>query len=430
MKIIVHSMREYILYMIALTGELSIKEFIDSNKEYSQRWIRGNIAELIKEGYVKKHVYKDSNKTITENGTLRIKNPKGEELLKEMSEELLHQYELMSGGKAGERYKGNASRRERLRNEFYLTQVLSETGVEINLLPYEYITINNSPWASAEREKILEEEKSMVENYYKSNHSLYSRDGQILSLNEIKFKITEDVVNYFPIKILGSLRNTKQGKQNVFSRMFGFLMKNQKLIYGYMIYSDNPIWFTSAERKTIMMIKKELFAIGSEEYNQSEEGVFYFNDTEQYTNYLSPRSDTEKKDTLRKNYIRPTDILNHAYMLPLTENHVMIRELIFLEKGMEQINNLLLQDSYIPGKDYDGEINGIHIYNLLSSDMRKLNLLKKECQDKYCIALIHPWQKEGIKRYCNCNDEYLQFKEILPEEFEECIQILLYSDNN
>lgn len=391
---------EYILFLIGLCGEVETDEIIDLEGT-SRVWNMRVINQLLKDKIIKRHSY-DTEIYKGAKEVLRLRDAKGEPMMEAISSELRFHYDLIRG-KRGNRNKGDARYKDRTRKSSKISQTLYKTGMPVDM--FTHTLINTA-------EKLNGKGESTSQNSYTKPKSIFTEEGDLLKPLEILERLGVNEEMYFSSKALARMNTGgNERARNLMSKAQGMLVKGNHILPVYYLQSANETWNKECEVSMMFTTNHFKRELGRTVTSEKGEAVFFIEEKDILPDFIFPSKKIKRA-------INPEAVYENAYMIPISENHEEIRQMILKENFHERSNELLLGENEIKGKSYDGMMEGLKIYNLLSSNIAKIKSVKGELKNGSAAVIIHQWQADLMSRMFG---ESLQAVILNEEEFYELV---------
>lgn len=381
MKITVTNFEEMILALISICGEVDEKylfsRFDDSIlKNYSYNYAKQTLRQMDQDAKLinrKQYNGLESNRKF-----LRLSKRKGYDALEKISEELMPHFELMAGDE-NNRYKGSANRLLRKRDTMFLSLTHLLDGIMV-----DYLWIDSSSKVDGE-----------INPEYRK--SIFNKQGTLLHPKEIISKMETGDVCYLTSGALKDIHNQAASIFKGNTKYTGLLLSPPVCFICYYIPYADYSW-SNTEMQLKLLVKTYNTNLVGEERAKPPAAIFYLYDTDCYYNFINYQAE-EKNKGGRGRRLNPADIYESGFFLPLDANYREIREILLMENGSEKLSRVILGENYIQGAEHDGMVKGCKVYNLLLSDLVKMQRIQDKVRDEDSIIVIHAWQEETMRKF-------------------------------
>lgn len=384
--------KEYILTCIGIVGEIE-EEWIRSvlSANYSPRFIKNLINEMLSGKLIKR----------TKENHFRLKKPKGLEWVKSKSEDLYSNYMLITNNHS---FAGGERRTRRRFANIKILEHLIEKNIPINFYDLKLQTTIGRKSAYKTENNIMDiiGISRDVSKEYRSIFEPATRE--LKTLDELFAFIEPDDVFFLTGKIIrqeehSTIHQTTTRKSS--SRMYGILVSNQNFYPVYYVNAGTE-WSPKIENQANLILKNSWWKKwGNEEKekdysaNLKGDAIFYYDapgTAEEYTNKILQK---------RPKGIRPWDVYEKAFLIPLSDNYI---EKIILANDFEnKLHNALFGEARKYDSFYDATINNSPTWEVLTNDIvkiRKIKSIEKTIKDAgYSPILIaQEWQEKYLKK--------------------------------
>lgn len=396
MIVYVSNLQEMILALVGIAGEVDEKylfsRFLNSIlNQYSYTYAKRTIRSMCEQNMLNKKGYKDIDE---KEKYLRLSKIAGDKAAADISEELLPHFSLMAGD-ANNRYKGTKNRLRRKKDTMHLALTHLLDGIMV-----DFITIEYDP----------QKEKGREENEYRK--SVFDKNGMLLHPKDVIGKMEKEDLCYFTSGALRDIHNKAASVLKGNTQYCGLLMAYPKYYICYYIPRPDYTW-SNTEEQLKLIVKSYVTSLYGDK-TEPPAAIFYLEDEVMYDRYINP-SQEDKVAKVRGKRINPPDIYERGYLLPLSGNYRSIREILLMEEGEARLSKVILEENYIPNKEYDGMVRGCKIFNLLLCDYCKMIRIRSEVIRDDAIILVHKWQEETAKKFFSSKTRMVVIDE---DEFE------------
>lgn len=398
---------EYILFLICICGEIDELSAVH-NLSVTENFARKQVMKLVRTKKIRRYKYLDEN--FDGNKTsLRLCSPEGEGAAINLSHELYWHWSLLVGSK-NSRYKGTRSHKERLRRSFVLSQIFYQSGIMVDMLQHSY-------------EKKTIEERGNINDIFPETYShfikektIFDEHGNLLLPDEILSRLDKDDTCYFTSRALSRMNDSRMTNNRcLMSRMHGMLIRDNIAFNVYYIGAGGEQWWPDVERQTMTILNRYLKSRPNSNVVGEGAAMIFTPSENIYYEMVYPKKNS-------KGRINPIGIYSKAHILPLNQNHIIIRQILLLENGETKLSEILLGTDYVAGEMYDGITKGYEVYNFLTNDLVRMDSVKTRIASVPSLVIINPWQHSTVKRMYPST---VQIIEITAEQLEELYEEIL-----
>ena len=388
---------QYIIFLLTLCGQLPKEDILNSGI-FAPDYIRKAFRKMELDHMIRNFKVKlDENEV----NVVRLRDSWSMDIVKEISPELAAHYDMLVG-LPGERFKGNARYRERLYKQGKLIKMIYDSGMMVDFIRHNH-TPNffgkNGPPEGGRQPK-----KNMFDVYYK-DQTIFDTDGKLLSPVEIISRIDKNEPCFFTNKAL-FYQDAEwfKNRRQMMSRSYGTYVRGKTFYTVYYFRSARESWMNDAEYSNMTMIQ----TLQKRFYPEAREGR---GSAILYVPAPSVVMDLYHIPKKAKRKITPNEVYDKANIIPISENHINLRNLLLIENWKEKCKSILLEENASKeGMDYDGMLDGQEVHILLDNDMCKIRSLSRKLKDRPCILVIHPWQRELIEDQFGKNTEVVEIE--------------------
>ena len=386
MDIIISSVREYLLAMVAITGQAERKN-LGSELPYSVDRLNSMISVAYSEKLLTKYKSETTNKAF-----LRLSSPNGDIKLKNISIELYYHLILLLGSE-DRRYHLSGVARTRLEYNSIVVKQFYDAGCSI-----DRIRIIFQPKSETRPPAVRKETLRQTKPLHWDTNSVFEKDGTLRSIEDVTSETTLNNMAYFTLKAL-KLREEKtiNSRENM-SRSYGLLLSGE---FAYMVYYIDETeykWSINVEDllRTMYRTSKRLPKTNN---IYGPDGLFFVPDVKIYTDVLARKNK-------RKYICWPLNLFKeHAYMLPMDQpvTNSLIK-FMTIENGRRKFLYQAGASENEIGEDYDLLIDDIYWFMFCTADLKVLDNARRYIREgKVVSVMLMDFQKEGAAKYLGLN---------------------------
>ena len=316
---------------------------------------------------IRKYTYSDGKRAYRPN------KPKGEDAMRDISDELWQHFNLMAGND-NRRYKGTKKDRAKIRGLYKTTEMMFDSGITCDLIDLE---LDGSGSKSQER--------------------IFTSSGAVETPEHIFSCIPSTESHFLTSRATRSLLDpSAKAPRDLMYRSIGTLIKGPAVYNIYHIYAVNEMWWNDVEIQMSEALKKKI-----------EDNLPYFKDNNKkiirksaifyFTSEAVLRDFMLTLKSKRENRIEPDAVYNLSYAVYLSGNAGDITNMLLVPDWKKKLNSLLsriLNAEETPEEKCDMKMNGLPVYNLLCCNIGMIRKLKGLITKNECIILIHPWMRD------------------------------------
>lgn len=372
MNIYPYKIKDYYMARLCVTGELPCIG-LARVEEFDYTHSTREIKKLNQEKLIRTYRYPDNKRFY------RLSDPNGTEAMKEFPEELRYHLDMMIGPK-GERYKRSVDYRLKQRRIFEVADMFAKHEVSVDLI------------------KIIKPQSKIGRNQSITEAhgpSIFLGDGTRKTFQDILERIPKDEPVFLTNKVMYKISEafTPHPKEHMY-RAIGLLIKGLNVYSVYYINSTKEIWWkdveTSLAHHTVRFAKSHLEAYEEIQGNRlpMKKAIFYMSDAGQVIDFL----DTEKPT------LKPNDVYDLAYIVPLKENAFDISRMLMERNWKPKLDEILFEEVAKREDICDGYIKGVPGYNLLCLNLAEYKKKINHLRNKRGIIFTHDWMAEYVRK--------------------------------
>ena len=398
MKILLYNVREYIVFLCGMCGELDSKD-LSTKLNRSRSYIDNILADMKNDKYIRRFRYKASTHSaclFSSNYTqIRLK-PSGEDMLDELAPELFWHYNLIvpptkkdeNGELSLGRFSGSdvIVRRRRRQSEIIQHFIFNNIRVDFFepvLIPSEEainISSTHRPHRKTDRPNI------------------FTDIGILKVPNAIMNYGRRWTVNYFSIRALGKYNVTlnAEGKSRLL-RSFGLLTRNNIFYVVYMVEILDGVWRSKDERATLVQIEKLFDKLPDcpPAKGMGDAAIVYTPNREIAFDFLKRVNDRKRK-------VRPEEVYKRVCILPINDADESLETLLLIDSFSTRFTEYILEglDARIENERlHDAIYENQQVFNLIGNDYCKIIEAKKQIGKSAAIIIVEEWQEEAIREF-------------------------------